>query len=81
MKLKNFILFFVIFFICSCTSTNVVYKTNPTVVVTVEDIQNNVTNNKSKYIIKAWSKYPKMKQYKIYSDFIYNIGDTIIVNK
>lgn len=77
MKKTIFILFFAISLFCSCTGTKVIYDTKR--IATVENIQYNTINHKSKYIVDAWSTYPNIKKYKIYTDSIYNIGQNISI--
>lgn len=77
MKTKIFTLIFTILLFCSCTGTKVIYDTER--IATVENIQYNTMNHKSKYIVEAWSTYPNIKKYKIYTDSIYNIGQNISI--
>ena len=72
-----FTLIFTILLFCGCSSSKTIYDTERTVIV--ENIEYNTMNHNSKYIVKAWSYKPNIKEYKIYTDSLYNIGQKIVI--
>ena len=74
-----FTLIFTILLFCSCSSSKIIYDTERTAIV--ENIEFNMMNHKSKYVVKAWSYTPNVKEYKIYTDSLskYNIGQKIVI--
>ena len=77
MKKAIFSFIFAMILLCSCVGPKVVYDTQRT--ATVERITVNYANNKSNYIVKAWSYQPNLKEYKIYTYSIYQLGQQIII--
>ena len=79
MKKVIFILSFIftIILFYGCSSSKSIYDTER--IATVENIQFNTMNHNSKYIVKAWSYQPNIKQYRIYTDSLYQVGQKISI--
>ena len=78
MKKLFFTFILTVLLFCACSTHKVIYDTER--VATVENIKYNTLNNKSKYIVNAWSYSPNIKEYKIYTDSLYAIGQKLIIN-